>query len=219
MNKVFLGIPTHDGFVNQGIVNAIFSGGPALAKTQIQSGSALTTNFNNLYAEALNQRRNGFTHFCMIHSDVWPRDPSWLKDMLAISAEYRATILSVVIPLKSIDGKTSTALEEDQPGTLLGFRARKLTLTECKDLGGTFGGDRLLLNTGLMLIDLRHSEADKLWFEFQDSIAQDPEGNYYPVSLSEDYGLSRKARSLGMRLFVTLDVPAWHVGGGKFPNF
>jgi GT2 family glycosyltransferase len=216
--KVYLGIPTHDGNVNQGIVNAIIGGmqGGHLDKMQIEGGSALTCNFNNLYCQALNNRKYGVTHFCMMHSDVWVRDAGWLEKLLEVMRETGAGIVGAVIPLKRGDGTTSTAIEEEAAGSALGFRARKLKLDELPS--ETFTDPKLLLNTGLMLIDVRHGWAEKLWFEFKDGIARSGEGVFYPTSLAEDYGISRMARELGVKLVATKAVKVWHMGGGRFGN-
>lgn len=216
--NVFLAIPTHDGRVGQGIVNAVAYAmmSRQMSTYSIEGGSSLTCNFNNLYCRALNDRTKGVTHFLMLHEDVWPQPQDWLTKMLGIMERESADILSVVMRLKSNDGMTSTAIEEPLPGSPLGFKARKLKLSEIP--ASTFTDSMLLVNTGLMLIDMQHDWADKLHFEFRDSIARSPEGIYYPVSLAEDYGMSRMARKIGLKVFATTEIEALHCGGGKFGN-
>ena len=241
--RVYLGVPTHDGRVGQGIVNALFGAGKTLDRVQIETGSSLTFNFNNCYAQALNARDGGYpgggtpgkgiTHFAMLHEDIAPIGNGWLDRMVEIANTAGADVLSVVMRLKTEDGKTSTAIEEedkDNPRNPLGFKARKLTLEECyakcgKD-GGTWSEPGLLVNTGLMLVDIRKPWADKVWFEFKDWLGCVSTGNpgsdgqkvYFPVSLAEDYGFSRMVRREGGRIFATTQIGAIHCGGGRWSN-
>lgn len=223
--KVYLAIPTHDGRLQNEIVNAILVGGTTLAFTQIESGSALTTNFNNCYANALNNRRQGITHFAMLHSDIAVTAPLWLDRMVEIMEREEADVLSVVMPLKVVgECRTSTAIEEgdaNNPRNPLGFKARKLTLDECWARGKTWTDPNLLVNTRMMLVDIRAPWAENVWFEFRDSIAsveEDGVRKFFPVSLAEDYGFSRMVRAAGGKLVVTSEIPAHHCGGGRFSN-
>lgn len=219
--KVYLGIPTHDGRVQNEVVNAILVGGKTLTNSQIEGGSALTFNFNNCYANALNARRHGITHFAMLHSDIAVTTANWCDRMVEIMEREKADVLSVIMPLKVVgEDKTSTAIEEpdDNP---LGFKARKLTLRECAARGTTWTDPNLLLNTGLMLVDIRKPWAEEVWFEFQDKIDSVEENGvkrFFPVSIAEDYGFSRMVRAAGGKLVVTQEIPAWHCGGGRFSN-
>lgn len=220
--KVYLGIPTHDGRVQNEVVNAILAGGSTLARSQIEGGSALTFNFNNCYAQALNGRRQGITHFAMLHSDIAVTAPGWCDRMVEIMEREKCDVLSVVMPLKVVgEDKTSTAIEEPDEANPLGFRARKLTLRECATRGRTWSDDKLLVNTGLMLVDIRKPWAETVWFEFQDaikSVEQNGVRTFFPVSLAEDYGFSRMVRAVGGKLAVTMEIPAHHCGGGRFSN-
>ncbi len=215
--KVFLGIPTHDGRVNQGVVNSIFSAGKMLSKTQIEFGSALTTNFNKLYCAALNQRENGITHFCMLHEDVWPKEPRWLDKMMEIMKRVGADVLSSVISLKDSSGLTSTGIETKDRTSHNGFTAKKLSLEECERRTPTFTDPGILLNTGLMLVDIQKSWSDKVWFQFTDSIAE-KDGHYFPVAVSEDYGFTRMCREYHANLYATREIPVMHMGNGAFLN-
>lgn len=225
--KVYLGIPTHDGRVQNEIVNSVLIAGSTLSKMHIEVGSSLTFNFNTCYATALNNRKFGITHFAMLHSDIAVTQAGWCDRMVELAEEHGADLLSVAMRLKGDDGRTSTAIEEadaDNPRNPLGFKCRKLTLDEIAARGKTWSDPALLVNTGLMLIDIRKPWADKIWFEFRDSIGccklNDGSGEdfYFPVSLSEDYGISRMVRAAGGKLVVTTEIPAIHCGGGRFFN-
>lgn len=222
--KVYLGVPTHDGRIQNEVVNAFLAGGKTLALSQIEAGSALTFNFNNCYANALNARGRGITHFLMLHSDIAVTMPFWVDRMVAIMEREKADVLSVVMRLKTDDMKTSTAIEEpdeNNPRNPLGFKARKLTLQECEARGKTWSDPNLLLNTGVMLVDIKKPWSEEVWFEFQDSIESmevDGVKTFFPVSLAEDYGFSRMVRAAGGKLAVTTEIPATHCGGGRFLN-
>lgn len=223
--KVYLGIPTHDGRIQNEVVNSILAGGKTLAFSQIEGGSALTFNFNNCYANALNNRRQGITHFMMLHSDIAVTMPLWCDTMVDIMEREDADVLSVVMPLKTVgEDVTSTAIEEVDDNHVtnpLGFKARKLTLRECAARGRTWTDPKLLVNTGLMLVDIRKPWAEKVWFEFKDFLGCAEENGvkrFFPVSLAEDYGFSRMVRSAGGKLVVTQEILAHHCGGGRFSN-
>src|SRR4051812_35909562 len=96
--KVYLGVPTHDGRVQNEVLNAVLGGGKTLAFTQVEGGSALTFNFNNCYASALNNRRHGITHFAMLHSDIAVTTFGWCDRMVEIMEREEADVLSVVMP-------------------------------------------------------------------------------------------------------------------------
>lgn len=220
--KVYLGIPTHDGRVQNEVVNAILGAGRTLGTATVEGGSALTYNFNSLYCMALNNRVNGFTHFAMLHSDIAVKQAGWLDKMVEIMEREGASVVSVVMPLKKVGSDmTSTAIEELATEKPLGFVARKLTLRECAERGETWTDPALLVNTGLMLVDIRTPWSTKVWFEFKDRIESVLEGGretFYPVSLAEDFGFSRMVRAQGGKLVVTREVFAEHCGGGRFGN-
>jgi hypothetical protein len=223
--KAYLAIPTYDGRIHEGVMAAVIAAlrhpGANLYNLHVQSGSWLTKNFNIAYSGALNARREGVTHFVMLHDDVLPLAPDWLQRMLAISAEVGAGILSAVIPLKSGAGLTSTAIDEAVGAADPRFRVRRLTMTEAKAKPETFTDPRLLLNTGLMVVDIRQREApwaDGLWFEFEDRIVRGGDGRFHAVGFPEDWQFSRKAREAGASLWATTAVPVKHMGGGQWPN-
>jgi hypothetical protein len=200
---------------------------------QIEGGSALTCNFNNCYATALNNRKNGVNYFAMLHSDIAVTEGGWMDTLVETAQMVDADVLSVVMRLKkpavigadgSDGGLTSTAIESDDTAgkesgaNPLGFKATKLTLKECVERGETWSDPGILINTGLMLVKITQPWADKVWFEFRDGLGC-KDGVYFPVSLAEDYGFSRMVRRHGGRIFATTVVKATHVGGGRFDNW
>ena len=216
LTSVFLGIPSYDGRIHNGLVSAIFGAAAegVLGKIQIQSFSWLTRNFNDLYAAALNAKREGITHFCMLHDDVVPERAGWLDKMLAIMLKHDASMLAVVIPLKDEKGLTSTAIDIPKGGT----RFRRLTLKEVYKKDPTFTQPDILLNTGLMLIDLQKPWAEKLSFGFEDGIGLDKDGKFKAFGTPEDWLISRRAKMMGAKIYATREVEVTHIGGGKWSN-
>ncbi len=223
MEKVYLGIPSYGGQIHEGILSAVLqcSGTGLIGGVEVASHSFLTQNFNHLYVKALNLRDQGITHFCMLHDDIVP-EQLWLDKMMALMKEYGADMLSAIVPLKNHEGMTSTAL--DIPlgnGSDPFWRFKRLTMTEVyKDFAPTFTHEKLLLNTGLMLIDLRKPWVEKVCFRFDNEIVPWPEkpGKLLARAMSEDWLFSRDALGLGAKLFATREVKLVHVGKAAYSN-
>lgn len=219
---VYLGIPTYDGRVHKNLTtalqNATANRHPKL--TSIITSSILTRTFNLLFAHALNERENGVTHFCLLHDDVVP-EPLWLDKMMRIMKRAEADVLSVVVPMKDERGLTSTALDFPLGGSMPHWNVKRLTLTEIYGhYEATFSHEQLLLNTGLMLVDLRKPWVESVWFAFEDKIIPNPErpGHFMVVGVSEDWYFSRAARALGAKLFATREVSVTHTGSRDYSN-
>ena len=81
--QVFLGIPCGDRRLDCGTANAILKAPHHVRCAPVfNSFSLLACNFNFLFTAALNMRKDGFTHFCMLHNDVIPDGDRWLADLL-----------------------------------------------------------------------------------------------------------------------------------------
>jgi GT2 family glycosyltransferase len=219
---VYIGIPTYDGRVHKNLTTALqkASANRHPKTTSILTCSLLPRAFNLLYAHALNERKNGTTHFCLLHDDVVP-EPLWLDKMMEIMADQEADVLAAVIPIKDDKGLTSTALDlpvgEGDPH----WRVKRLTLSEIySSYESTFTHEKILLNTGLMLVDLRKPWAEKVWFAFEDQIIPDPKksGDFMAVGISEDWFFSRKARELGAKLYATREISVTHTGSRDYSN-
>jgi len=215
---IYLGIPTREGRIDQGQVNAILSAlqSHLIDQIHIQNGSWITKNFNCCLARALNCRPKT-THFCLLHDDVVPTQPDWIQRLMKISEEKQADVLSVVIPLKCRQGLTSTALDEKLKDYDQRYRVRRLTMTEIFQQDPTFTDKKLLVNTGLMLIDVRKPWIEKVWFEFVDRIEKIGD-KFVDVGMSEDWNFSRTARAMGASLWATREVRVEHIGLERFPN-
>lgn len=218
MSGVYLTIPCYGGKVAAGAIASTLSASSRglLKAIKSNSYSILTQNFNMLYCEALNARAQGITHFAMLHDDVTINTPLWLDKMMDLMEENEADILSVIIPIKSREGYTSTAF--DMEGWSHWF-PKKLTLTEAYEkFPATFTHEKLLLNTGLMLVDIRKDWAEKCYFLFENKIFKDAEGKFKAAVVSEDWAFSRMARELGARLFATREISVLHDGMSRWGN-
>ncbi|MCG3177024.1 MAG: hypothetical protein MOGMAGMI_01988 [Candidatus Omnitrophica bacterium] len=216
--RVFLGVPTYDGTIVAGLLPAVINAsqdGCTMYRTR--GHSLLAHNFNVLYTEALNGRRkpHEYTHFVLLHSDIIP-EMGWLGKMLDIMAETKAGVLAAVSPMKSVKGLTSTGVDqgtEDDP-----FLVQRLTMTEIHRLPETFTDPKLVVNSGLLLVDIRQPWADQVFFEIQSRIARLKNGDLQARVHSEDWYFSRQVRALGGSIYATRAVRLLHVGRHEYSN-
>jgi GT2 family glycosyltransferase len=218
MNGLYLALPSYNGSRTNthAILCAAARPAPFAGVRPDDVGSSLmANNFNEMWARALNARAQGFTHFVMLHSDVMPHSGTWVGEMHAIMERVGASVLSVVLPLKDHQGLTSTALDRANV-----WNPKRLTMKEIygENQPSTFTHDRLLVNTGLMMVDFRDPWVEQAYFTIRDEIRQKPDGQFYAAAESEDWFFSRKARELGAKLFATREIAASHFGGSNFDN-
>lgn len=226
--KVVLGCPSYDGTRHDGSCNGIrFATKRYPTKALQQPSSLMCRNFNILYAMALEQRDLGqATHFAMLHADVEP-EAFWLDTLMDVMDSRGVDIVSAIIPVKQMVGLTSTAIEH---ATNEWGVERRLTMHEVMKLPVTFGteicpGRKLLLNDGLMLVDLRGEWADQesVCFHTPNRIVREkqPDGKMKRIveCVSEDWYFSREAQRHGAKVVATRKVPVMHHGGhGGFAN-
>lgn len=239
---LLIGIPTYDEHVHARLMMALLAearreDAPPHAILE-KASSALTATFNYLWCMALNNRP-AVTHFLMIHADVVPFEPGFLRSLLDELERTGAGLLSALLPIKDEKGLTSTAFLDDlaladQP---LGdrprpFTRRRLTVREAEQLPETFGAPDLarlfgakaerpaiLANTGLMLVDMRQSWVDGMLFDIGNRLFCDEQGRYAVDFDPEDWRFSLEAQRRGARVLVTRKVKAFHAGQMKFPNW
>lgn len=185
--------------------------------------SLLSMCFNTLWCGALNHRADGATHFAMLHSDIEP--VAWWLDMLMdelIATD--ADLLSVVVPIKSEQGLTSTAIDSGAGDNFANeFR---LTMQEVFRLPETFSAadcgypDRaLLVNSGCWVCRLDRPWVEQVHFTINDRIRKGADGLWRPEVESEDWCFSRQLHRLGCKVLATRKVPVKHLGGKAFVNF
>jgi len=184
------------------------------------SGDArLTFNFNDCWCVALNMRPRP-TKFVMMHVDVKPLSGGWLDMMVAEHARSGVDLLSVLLPIKTDEQKSSTFLEEKRTG-----RIRPLSMVEClsgpttfdaADLG--FPDCRMLFSTGLWICDFTKPWVEKVSFEVRDRIVPLEDGTFKAEQVEEAWTFSHKLYALGLKIKTTRLISAKHIGDWEYPN-
>lgn len=221
--KLVLALPSYDGRRRNAI--QMITAGQSVARIHYQTaqGSLLAHVFNRLLCEARVRRdADQATHFCMMHDDIEP-EVDWLPKLWKEFEERGCQgLISAVSPIKSPHMLTSTALDTDP------WNPRKLHLSETARLPKTFTGEDaskllgishrgLLVNTGLMLFDLREEWVDDLVFTIRDAIIQ-KDGSPVAVVEPEDWAMSRFLNARGVPVMATTAVILNHHGGLGWSN-
>ncbi len=213
---VVLSMPRRDSQMCVGAAEGFYlwpTGGDCEVIRIYSESSLLCRGFNQLWSTALNLAPD---YFAMIHADVTP-EPKWLDILLGELKRLDADVVSAVIPIKSKEGMTSTAVAGDDP-----WSPRRLSLTEVHDLPETFGaedvGGPLLLNTGLWVCDFSKPWVREVGFGMQDRIWRDSDGQFSPQCVSEDWDFSHQLHAHNCRLFATRTVRVHHLGSIQYVN-
>lgn len=207
-DKILLVQPTYDGKIHAGHAEYVKQAGKSVVDSIWGGSSFLGDTFNRLYCLGLNGRKNGITHWLMVHADIIP-EPGFADRMLEILNSCKGGALSVVSPIKDHRGLSSTAFDlgEDK-------KPAHLTMKQIWEIPQpTFTNEKLLINTGCLLVDLRMPWADKVHFDMKSWIAQNESGEFEAKSISEDWDWSRQVLKLGGTLYATRAVRLTHVGG------
>jgi len=229
---IYLARPSADGKSDDQSNNVIR---PSLGKeiTVVDSfvTSLLAHGFNRMFCNCLNRRKElGVDYFMMLHADVRP-ELGFAEKMLDVMRKHEADLLSVVIPFRDYSGLTSTALSYDACDNQLPKRhPRRITLKEVQKLPETFSlqdclelepeAKVLLLNSGLLLVNLNFTHVRKLHFEIRDWIEEDAQiGELQARVFSEDWVFSLQAQTLGAKCYATTAVKVSHIGVAAFNNF
>jgi len=218
--NVSINVPTYNGQLHFKTATALLTHGAQRFDISFSSISLLAYNFNHLFAKAYNEMESkGFTHFCLLHADIGP-EIGWLARMLSMMKEHRLDCLSLVSPIKNAEFNTSCAL--DYPGELKKLSSSDISLlpdvftgSDCKKV---FGTDRLLVNTGCMVIDMRRVNPVKCFFEISDRIVRDKNGKYECQNIPEDWAISRKFMKHKIRYAATKSVKLTHHGAWTWDN-
>lgn len=218
--SVVLAMPRRGQQVNFGAVEAYYRT-PArkytVAALVNPMSTLLTRSFNMAWAAALNMRDEmGAKYFGMLHDDIEPAQ-WWVDTLIDELLAHGADAISTVMPIKSHEGLTSTAVYE---GDL--WLPRRLTMREVMDLPETFGpedvGGPLLLNTGCWVVDMTKPFADTMVFDFLNRIDTLPSGRRVAASVPEDWLASHHMNEHGAKLLATRKVKAVHNGSSDYPN-
>lgn len=209
--RLFAALPSYDGrrCNAQALADLLQIRNLSVRTYQVQ-GSLLASNFNRAWAEALNWESD---FFLMLHDDIVPVQDEWIQTMFEELTLNKASVLSVVSPIKNQDGLTSTAIE-----TADLWHPRRLSMTEVMEKPLTWTEPGLLLNDGLMLVDFRQPWVRDVYFTINDRIVRRPDGRYANEVEPEDWFFSRRATAAGAKLFATRKVLIQHIGIAGYDN-
>lgn len=215
-DKIMIGIPAYSRHIDVATAANIHSAGMPVSY-HIEISSLLARCFNTLLCNAYNLReQHGFTHFCLMHADIEVTTDGWAVKMLDEMRHMELGALSAVVPIKQQDGATSTALDvtpEKDDVTILYmhdlFRMPETITGE--DTKHLFGNEGLLINTGLMMLDMSKIDPTRQSFHIMDQIIR-VDGKYYPRGCPEDWHISRMFRRDGIRYGATRKITVKHWG-------
>ena len=232
--KVYVCIPVHGAEINVMTLMSVWDIRRSRHDVVVEpSGlSLLARNFNINWIKAYT---GGFDYFVMLHADVapLPSGECWVDQLVAACARYKAAVVSEVLPIKSHEGTTSTGLITDATNP---FSLRRLTTTEldslqdgficredlceCFDVAENVAGP-LLINTGLMAIDLRSFDWAGLefpGFAIDDAVVWNRSRKPMAYSQPEDWGMSLWLYEQGLPYYALKSIPAFHCGFRPFHN-
>ncbi len=238
--KIVVAMPTYnDNTAEAGTWAAFMGGGTNNLDQEVViryrlRNSLLARCFNHCWAEAVTMAEQGkATHFAMLHTDVVPA-PLWIDTLYNELVRLDADIVSAVIPIKTQEGLTSTALDSSDR-----WNPHRLTMKEVMQLPETFGADdvtqaglnpgggKLLVNTGCWICDLRKpwvgktDDAGEMLCHFTINDRVRREGDRWTVEVEpEDWYFSRSIykASPDARIFATRQLHVEHVGTMNWIN-
>lgn len=243
--EVFLTSPTHDGRIDYRTAERLYNSASQKYKVGviINMSSALVWNMNQLYAMALNYRKQYPTlkWFAMCHSDIVP-EKFWIDKLIAEAEKHGADMVSAISPLKDASGIVSTAIEVPNCGR---YPFMRLTLRQCHhesfpDTFDTAGAvdalinklpadlqvpqlaqfadnANLLINTGAMVLRMDREWNEELFFYNVDRIFINLKNEFEGMFEPEDWNFSRMVSQLG-KVMATRNVALQHVGNFQFDN-
>jgi hypothetical protein len=211
--KVFAGCPTYDGTRNNGsALGMLYLSG---VDTFEIASSFLTAAFNRCWAEGLNRRdQRGVTHFLLLHADIVPLEMNWVQQFWAEFQANKCQVMAAAVPIKSVHGMTSTALEIEGDK----WHPRRLTVKEILQMPVTWSHPDLLVNTGMLMVDFTQPWVEQICFDVNNRISKDLEGKFIVDCEPEDWHFSRQCKKLGVPLHTTRRVRVNHMGGGTWHN-
>lgn len=223
---LYIALPTYNGTINATLSISLLKEVPHhICHVQSFASSLLTRAFNLFWCEALNLHAD---YFLMVHADIEPQGVGWIQTLMDEMETSDADAVSVIVPLKDEHGMTSTALT--RAGNT---NQRRVTMREAMQLRETFdaltlaeffgedpNGAQLLLNTGMLLVNLNkhRTEIEQLKFWMRDEITRNADGTFVNWTWSEDWAWSRDASARGLKLWATRKVKILHHGGYGYCN-
>jgi hypothetical protein len=181
--------------------------------------SLLPFSHNVCLAEAMNKRDEGVaTHVAYLHSDI-ACEAGWLNKLAAIMRDRGDVAVSAVVCIKE-PKRLRTSAAVGARGNNFAFK-RFITTADRLNMPETFStadvaeesDDVLLINTGVLLMDLRWPGFDDFAFGFDDAILTNPEtGKRQAFVCPEDWRLSRALDEMGAPYSATFAVRTFHYG-------
>lgn len=219
MATILLSIPTYKNDVHAAAMFSIMGATKEHKVLRFRSDSSAQCNtLNTAWIQALelyDERK--VDYFACHHTDI-EAEAGWLDKLVTILKAQKADIISAVVPIKNASGFTSTAYDESLNGRDAIWFPRRLTMKEVCKLPKTFTAPNILLNTGLMLVDLSKPWTREMYFSFTDRIVT-IDGKRRAVFEPEDWAFSRLARAHGATsLWATWDITLNHWGEGAYAN-
>ena len=181
-------------------------------------------NMQELWATVKNFRDDGAcTHMAMIHSDI-DAPMGWVNVLWNEARLNNLALISAVVAIKEPSGRTSTAVgSSTDPWRVKRFiRVQdryRMPQTFTTDNIREDPDDVLLVNNGLMLLDLRGEWTDEYNFICPSVVEKDAaSGKWRHRFRSEDWELSRLLHSRGIPYGATWAVRVAHLGNGRWLN-
>lgn len=201
---------------------------------------------NVLFSSALNAQEFDdvpVTHVAMMHNDIVP-EYGWLSILLdelarvqligdparGIPPDPEAAMMSAVVPIKDLEGKSSVAIDNpDNPFEV----ERRITMKEIGRLPETFCIDDvgypdrcLLANHGCWVMDFTkpwRKAVDskgrlKIAFSCDDQVVRLPNGRWQTQHDPADWRFSRSLAKLGARVYCTTKLTLYHMGEMCYTN-
>lgn len=213
--KILIHAPSYDGIMRFETCMAIQRASRQTLKIdwRFTQGSFSTLIWNMVWCTALNSRKEGITHYAIIHADLFP-DNYWLDKLLAIMEAENADVVSSVVAMKDDKGLTSTALDLGKDE----YSPPRFTINQLAAMPKTFTHPKLLVNNGLMLVNLKAPWMEKVKYNNYNNILQDSSGTFYARSFSDDWFFSREVNRNGGKVVATTEINVVHVGQREFPS-
>lgn len=230
MANVFLCSPTHNGQLDNRMAKAFFAEASQDHRilNVVQQSSLLANACNNLWCTALNVKdQYNLTWFAMLHSDIIP-EPFWIDKLIRIAEEKGADLLSAIVPIKSDEGVTSTAVSHPNSRFGASFRLTQhqvnnvfpetFSLQDLVDGGHTNVDPTthdLMVNTGCMICRLDKGWWTDVYFTIADRIEYN-HGKFYAQVDSEDWFFSKCIADNGGKVMATRAIKVQHLGTTAF---
>ena len=200
-----------------GMIPSIFKASKNHVELKISDTSLLALNFNKIMVEAYNEK---CSYFVILHSDIEILTVFWIDKMVNIMQTKDLGVLSVVSPIKSEKGLTSTALDMETSIRKLSMfeisMSLPLTFTSI-DTFEAFNNGNLLINTGVICVDTSKVDPTQCYFSIEDRIIKKDE-KYDVTNISEDWNFSRMLIKNKVKYGATREISIKHYGNTYWDN-